>query len=165
MKKLLPLLLLFFVGSSLFAQEKAVESPVIIYGVVLDEGDKEPLSKAFVYVVTAGDTIESIKVGENGRFEYYSTFDTEMDLHFSSKGCVSKIVAIDTKNVPEAEREGGFGFDLDITLFKKEKKKDYSLYDEAIALAQYETASKSLSFNNAYTRKKQAEVKAFQFNQ
>ncbi|MGB0166539.1 MAG: hypothetical protein ACPF8V_06760, partial [Luteibaculum sp.] len=65
---------------------------------------------------------------------------------------------INTQNVPDESKTGGFGFDLDMSLFEEIDGVNFDILKKPIGKAKYVESSKEIAFDYEYTRSIQAEI-------
>jgi hypothetical protein len=71
---------------------------------------------------------------------------------------VSKNVTINTSSIPEEERQGGMGMNVEMTLFQELPGVDFKLLQQPIGKSKYDPATKNLAWDLAYTAQIQAEM-------
>ena len=142
--------LLFFSLSSIFISQNgqsqgvfsfgetdsiAIETNLLIEAQVLDDGKPfEGVSRG----VKAGDAVLYVsKTKEKGFFKIKLNYDTLYVLEFRKLGYITKKVEVDTRNLPEVDKQYGY----DLGLFKlsmlKREEGEPSLYIDAIARFHY----------------------------
>jgi hypothetical protein len=104
--------LLFLVGQKLKAQERP--EILSILGIVKDSESKMPIKKAEVYV-WVGESVASIILTENGKYNFELPLGIEYKICFSAPGYFQKIIVYDTRNDNSI---GGWEWMIDIQLDK-----------------------------------------------
>jgi hypothetical protein len=78
-------------------------------------------------------------------------YDTVYHITFSYADRVSKTVTLDLRNIPVADREGGFGSNLDVNLFPPIPGEDLSFLDQPMGRMRYSPALLNLEWDMAIT--------------
>ena len=99
-----------------------------------------------------------IDVGASGKFDFTLPLGYSYDLKFSQKEYVSKIVRIDTRNIPTEDRAVGFLIEFEGTLFKYVKGFNKHILKEPIAKACFDPMTNYISFDFDYSASMQKKV-------
>jgi hypothetical protein len=73
----------------------------------------------------------------SGSNSIHVDYDHQWQLWYGAPGRVTKRVAIDARGIPEEERVGGHGMDIEMKLFPTEPGKDYSVLQDPMSIARY----------------------------
>jgi hypothetical protein len=133
---------------------------LLVQGIVKD---KETLKKSEgikVVVYQNGSLFDSHTTTGNGKYDFDLPLGFKYELKFEGKPFVSKKVRIDTRNVPDEDRAGGFQLDMDMTLFEYIDGFDTSILDKPIGIAAFDPIKNSIQFDFDYTAQIQKEIDA-----
>lgn len=113
---------------------------VLVHGVFLENGGGEPVRKASIKLFQDKNAGQKLVVQhDSGYFSMKLDFDHVYYIEFSAKGRVTKSIQIDTRNVPNEEKEGGFGMNVDILMIKPNRKKHFRfLKKESVGRAKFD---------------------------
>lgn len=125
---------------------------VYVYGLVKDYNNATPLGQASIILLEDGLVSEELVTDSLGRYELYLNFDRNYVVFYGNYGYTGKHINIDLRNVPIAVRAGGFGMNVDMTLFKEAPGLDVSILDEPIGKAKYEEADTAIVWDYEYTK-------------
>lgn len=142
---------LFLFASLLFAGVlvQAQNSGVLIFGHIYHNGTDKPVKGAYA-VSTVNDSYTKAVVDKEGKFEMAIPYDRIVEISFKADGMVTKIVEVNTQNVPEKGRADGYGIDMDLFLFKTSDKCDLSVFEKPIGRSTYDAAADNFVFDSAY---------------
>ncbi|MFM7233948.1 MAG: hypothetical protein ACKOZM_05105, partial [Flavobacteriales bacterium] len=159
-KTLKYLLLLFLVVSGV---EALAQSDVAhVFGQLKDQTTKKKLEGVTVQVFKDGMVYDSYNAGSSGKYDFKLPLGFTYDIKFS-KGTdyLAKVVRIDTRNIPEELRYGGFEMALDGVLFPFRQGFNTALLKEPLAKASYNAASEDgLTWDFAYSEQRAKEIDA-----
>ncbi|MDX9749574.1 MAG: hypothetical protein RBT71_00635 [Flavobacteriales bacterium] len=131
---------------------------VYIFGTVKDYFSSKKLDNVTVTVYKDGGLLTEVRASGSGKYELNLDYGADYKLIYSRPGMVSKIIAMDTRNVPEEERLGGHGFNLEMTLFNDMPGVDFSVLQQPIGKAKYDMAKAEVTWDLAYTEQIRNEV-------
>ena len=136
-------------GSS--STKKGKDINLIISGTLYDDGMK----MEGVSVSISGENIDerSIYSDDAGRFKVECTLDEILMVRFIKDGYVEKMVEVDTRNVPEANRKYDFfykGWKVD--MFPTDLDVDFSSLKKPVAKVVYNPAEDGFSTDKKYER-------------
>lgn len=109
MKSLL-ILCISLISVSLIAQEQESSNNLLLDGFLKIESGEKLASQKIEIKSSGGHVLEFAHSDEEGRFKVYFPFDEVRELWFSHTGYHTKILVVDTRNVPKSEREWGFEY-------------------------------------------------------
>lgn len=124
---------------------------VYVYGRVKRHATGEPVQGAWVVVQRNGLKVAQLVTDSAGRYEVNLEYDEVYRLFYMQGGMVTKNVTIDITGIPAAERYGGHGMSIDVTLFQAYPCLDMSALEEPIGKARYEPADSTISWDIGYT--------------
>jgi hypothetical protein len=107
-----------------------------VFGQLKDQTTKKKLEGVTVQVFKDGMVFDSYNAGTTGKYDFKLPLGFTYDIKFS-KGTeyLSKIIRIDTRNIPEEDRYGGFDMNVDGTLFPYRQGFNTDLLREPLAKA------------------------------
>ena len=131
-----------------------------IYGQLKDQSTKKKLDGCMVQVFKDGASFDSFDAGTTGKYDFKLPLGFTYDIKFSKGDYLSKIIRIDTRNIPEEDRMGGFDMNIDGTLFPYREGFNTDLLKEPLAKASYSPGGDELEFDFPYSEKKAKEIEA-----
>ena len=143
---LLSLLAILINGAALSAQDK-----VMVYGTVKDMGSAKKLDGVVVTVFKNGAKLTEVVTNASGKYEVYLDYGADFKVMCAKPGFVGKNISIDTRNVPEEERVGGHGMNIDFTMMVEIQGVDYSILQQPFGMANYVKASGNFEWDMEYT--------------
>jgi hypothetical protein len=149
-----PLLLLLLAAGATRAQ---VDN-VYVYGTVKDYATSKKLDGIIVTVYKNGGKLAEVVTNASGKYEFNLDYGSDYKLVYSKPGMVSKNISIDTKNIPEEERVGGHGMNVEMTLFAELPGIDFSVLQQPIGKAKFDAATKEVTWDLQYTEQVRAEI-------
>ena len=132
-----------------YMDEPTVE--LYISGIIRDEGSGSYLSDGEVVVFQDGVTFDILEVDILGKYSVELPLHHLYTFEFVRDGFTSKKVSLDVSDVPETDAVDGFGFDLDITLFKTIEGFDESILDTPIGMGTYDVETGKFNFDMDHT--------------
>ncbi len=146
---LLPLciLLLAFLPATLRAQLDVV----MVYGTVKDMSSARKLDGVTVSVFKDGAKLVDVLTNASGKYELNLDYGADYKIMCSKQGYVGKNISIDTRNVPDEERQGGHGMNIDFTMMVEIQGVDYSVLLEPFGKSKYEKATGTFEWDHEYT--------------
>ena len=148
----LQLLLALFIGAASQAQSGSEVDNVYVYGTIKDDSTRSPVVHAAVIIREDSLPLVSASI-DSGKYECNLEFDHVYRLRYEAPGYVAKFIEIDTRDVPTEMREGGFGINVDMTLFRFYTFGDYSGLEEPIGKARYVAADSAISWDLPWTER------------
>lgn len=150
----------FFVAVFLLGSFFSFAQQDIIYleGTVKDERSGKKLETVNVVLEEDGEVVNTYTTSVNGRFEMTLKFDHLYNVRFNKDGYVSKYLSIDTRNVSENAKTGGFGFQIDMTIFEVVEDVNFDILKKPVGKAAFEEELNDISFDYEYTKSIQAEI-------
>lgn len=128
-----------------------METNLLIEAQVLNGGSS--FEGVTVEVRNGNTLMKSDLTKSNGFFSIKLNFDSLYTLSFVKDGYVTKHVEVDTRNIPDEDKE--FGYDLGmfkIGMLKKEVGKDYENYSKAIARFRYNDVAQIFVVDKSYKK-------------
>jgi len=132
-----------------------------VFGQLKDQTTKKKLEGVTVQVFKDGMVFDSYNAGTTGKYDFKLPLGFTYDIKFSKGGdYLAKVIRIDTRNIPEEDRYGGFDMNVDGTLFPYRQGFNTDLLREPLAKASYNPSEDGLSFDFAYSEQKAKEIDA-----
>ena len=136
-------------SSSLFAQNETIR--IKSKAPIIDRETNLVLDGVKITVLKDGKKENVLDLGASGKFDFSLALGHSYDIKFSRKEYVSKIMRIDTRNIPSEDRAGGFQIEFEGSLFKYVKGFDKSILKEPIGRASFDQITNYISFDFEYT--------------
>ena len=153
--RLFTVVLLALASYTSFAQVDVV----MVYGTVKDLSTSKKIDGVTVTVFKNGAKLVEVPTNASGKYEVNLDYSAEYKVMCSKKGYVSKNIVIDTRNIPEEERQGGHGMNIDFTMLQELPGIDFSILQEAFGKAKYVGATGNFEWDMEYTnRMREAQV-------
>jgi len=132
-----------------------------VFGQLKDQNTKKKLEGVTVQVFKDGMVFDTYNAGTTGKYDFKLPLGFTYDIKFSKSGeYLAKVIRIDTRNIPEEDRYGGFDMNVDGTLFPYRQGFNTDLLREPLAKASYNPSEDGLSFDFAYSEQKAKEIEA-----
>ena len=142
---------------SLYSQNEIAH----VFGQLKDQNTKKKLEGVTVQVFKDGMVFDTYNAGTTGKYDFKLPLGFTYDIKFSKSGeYLAKVIRIDTRNIPEEDRYGGFDMNVDGTLFPYRQGFNTDLLREPLAKASYNPSEDGLSFDFAYSEQKAKEIDA-----
>ena len=145
--RLLPLLLALLIPAFLAAQL----DNVMVYGTVKDMSTAKKLDGVTVSVFKNGAKLVDVTTNASGKYEVNLDYGADFKIMCSKPGFVGKNITIDTRNVPDEERQGGHGMNIDFTMMAEIQGVDFSILQEPFGKAQYVKETGNFEWDMEYT--------------
>lgn len=142
----------------LFAAAFGQVDNVYVYGTVKDYVSSKKLDGITVTVFKNGGKLAEVVTNASGKYEFNLDYGSDYKLMYSRAGMVSKNISIDTKNIPEEERVGGHGMNVEMTLFTELPGIDFSVLQQPIGKAKFDPTTKEVTWDLQYTEQVRAEI-------
>ena len=142
----------------LFAPVFGQVDNVYVYGTVKDYVSSKKLDGITVTVFKNGGKLAEVVTNASGKYEFNLDYGSDYKLVYSRASMVSKNISIDTKNIPEEERVGGHGMNVEMTLFAELPGIDFSVLQQPIGKAKFDPTTKEVTWDLQYTEQVRAEI-------
>ena len=136
---------------ALGAVSAQTESMLLVEGTIKDEGSGRKLPGCVVVVFQDGSEFDRLEVDNNAGYSFELPLRHLYTFQFVRDGFTSKKVSLDVSDVPDTDAVDGFGFDLDMTLFKTIEGFDESILDTPIGMGTYDVESSKFNFDMEHT--------------
>ncbi|MFM7729885.1 MAG: hypothetical protein ACKO6L_02485, partial [Flavobacteriales bacterium] len=145
------------VGMSRMAAQNEI---VHLYGQVKDHFSKKKLENVTVQIFKDGALFDNINAGSSGKYDVKLPLGFTYDIKFTMGGYLAKVIRMDTRNIPEEDRYGGFDMNMDGSLFPYREGFNTDLLKEPMAKALYNPAGDGFDFDAAFSKKRSDEIDA-----
>lgn len=135
------------IATSLVAQVDVV----MVYGTVKDHSTAKKIDGVVVTVLKNGGKLLEVPTNASGKYEVNLDYGSEYKILLSKKGYVSKNIVIDTRDIPEEDRQGGHGINADFSMLQELAGMDFSLLLEPFGKAKFDRAAGNISWDMEYT--------------
>ena len=122
-----------------------------VAGTIKDEDSGRKLPGCVVVVFQDGTEFDRLEVDNNAGYSFELPLRHLYTFQFVRDGFTSKKVSLDVSDVPDTDAVDGFGFDLDMTLFKTIEGFDESILDTPIGMGTYDVESGKFNFDMEHT--------------
>ncbi|MEM7162768.1 MAG: hypothetical protein AAF487_10065 [Bacteroidota bacterium] len=131
-----------------FGQED--EDFIHVYGAIKDYQTRRKISGVDVIVKQDGKAFKTITTTANGKFEFFLPLDHIYNIEYQKSNYVSKNIEIDSRNVPEEQRAGGFSMNTDVEIFESVPDVDFSFLENPIGKANWDESRGGINWNFDY---------------
>ena len=136
---------------ALGAVSAQTESMLQVSGTIKDEDSGRKLPGCVVVVFQDGSEFDRLEVDNNAGYSFELPLRHLYTFQFVRDGFTSKKVSLDVSDVPDTDAVDGFGFDLDVTLFKTIEGFDESILDTPIGMGTYDVETGKFNFDMDHT--------------
>lgn len=136
------------------------QDELIIKGTVKDEETLKKLENCQVIVFQNGVQFDTYECGTSGKYEFRLPLGYTYDIKFTRAEYVSKSVRVDSRNIPEEDRAGGFQLDLPGVLFKMIEGFNTDIMKEPVVKLAFSSQENSLAFDEGYTERMKEKIAA-----
>lgn len=131
-----------------------------IFGVVKDQATFKKMEGVDITVLKDGKEFENFRTSASGKYELNLPLGSDYKLIYTKPGYISKNVVLETRAVPEEDREGGFETNLDMNLFEEIEGFDKKVTEQPIGRASFNPIKNAIEFDYEHTAKVQREIEA-----
>ncbi len=142
------IVLLITVPAISFAQDTLV----VVFGTVKDLTNGMPLTE-FTVTATEQKTVTQVpsRVQDNGRYEIDIVQEGDYMVEFNAPGHVPKRVQLELRGPSPEQWKGGYGMNVDITLFREVEGLDLTLASKPFGICRYDKVNDIFTWDLAYT--------------
>jgi hypothetical protein len=120
-------------------------------GAIMDKDLDKKLDGVQVIVFKNGAQEKVFDAGNSGKFDFTLPLGYSYDLKFSRADYVTKIIRVDTRNIPVEDRAGGFLMEFEASLFKYVDGFNTDILKEPMGKAAFDSQTNYVTFDYAYT--------------
>ncbi|MEO8590168.1 MAG: hypothetical protein ABI432_12415 [Flavobacteriales bacterium] len=124
---------------------------VLVFGTVKDMSTAKKLDGVIITVFKNGAKLVEVPTNASGKYEVNLDYGAEYKIMCSKAGFVGKNIAIDTRNIPEEDRQGGHGMNIDFTMMVDIPDVDFSILQQPFGKAKYVPGSGNFEWDMEYT--------------
>ncbi len=137
----------------LFSLVVSAQDELRVGGSVKDAASMKKKENVTVTVYQNGSVFDSYTTSSNGRYEFELPLGMNYSFKFSSEDFLAKSINVDTRNIPDEDKAGGFDMDMDVSLFAYVEGFDKSILDQPIGKAKFDPVKNSIEYDFDYTAK------------
>ncbi len=137
----------------IFLPAMAQVDVVVVFGTVKDMSTAKKLDGVTITVFKNGAKLVEVPTNASGKYEVNLDYGSEYKIMCSKAGFVGKNISIDTRNIPEEERQGGHGMNIDFTMMVEIPDVDFSILQEPFGKAKYIGATGNFEWDMDYTNR------------
>jgi hypothetical protein len=152
--------LLTFLAFNNFISAQAEEIRIKSDGSIIDKDTEKKLDGVQVIIFKNGAQERVFDAGTSGKFDFTLPLGYSYDLKFSRADYVTKIIRIDTRNIPEEDRRGGFLMEFESSLFKYVDGFNTDILKEPMGKAAFDSQTNYVTFDFAYTDEMNKKIEA-----
>lgn len=149
LRRLIASLLLVFSTGAAIAQVDVV----VVFGTVKDFSTAKKLEGVTITVFKNGGKLVEVPTNASGKYEVNLDYGADYKIMCGRTGYVGKNISIDTRNIPEEDRAGGHGMNIDFTMMADIPGVDFSVLQEPFGKAKYSPTAGNIEFDVQYTEK------------
>lgn len=139
----------FCISNSLIAQDETIR--IKSKGVIYDANTDSKLEGVQIIVFKNGAQESVTDAGKTGKFDFKLDLGYSYDLKFSRADYVTKIIRVDTRNIPTEDRAGGFQMEFEASLFKYVNGFNVDILKEPMGKAAFDSQTNFITFDFEYT--------------
>jgi len=136
-------------SNSLLAQNEVIR--IKSQGSIIDKDSDKKLEGVQVIVFKNGAQEKVFDAGTSGKFDFTLPLGYSYDLKFSRPDYVTKIIRVDTRNIPAEDRAGGFLMEFEASLFKYVDGFNTDILKEPMGKAGFDSQTNYVTFDFEYT--------------
>ena len=136
-------------STSLKAQDETIR--IKSKGVIYDANTDSKLEGVQIIVFKNGAQESVTDAGKAGKFDFKLDLGYSYDLKFSRTDYVTKIIRVDTRNIPTEDRAGGFQMEFEASLFKYVDGFNTDILKEPMGKAAFDSQTNFITFDFDYT--------------
>ena len=122
-----------------------------VSGTIKDEDSGRKLPGCVIVIFQDGVEYDRLDGDNNAGYSIELPIPHSYTFRYERDGFVSKKVVLDASQVPDEDVVKGFGFDLDMTLFKEIDGFDTSILDTPIGMGMYDAGTGKFKFDLDHT--------------
>ena len=143
--------LLTFLAFNNFISAQAEEIRIKSKKAICDSETNTKLDGVQVIVFKNGAQEKVYDAGSSGKFDFNLPLGYSYDLKFSRADYVTKIMRVDTRNIPAEDRSTPFQVDMEPSLFKYVEGFNTDILKEPMGKAAFDSQTNYITFDFAYT--------------
>lgn len=124
---------------------------LLVSGTIKDDDSGRKLPGSSVTVFQDDVVFKTAEVDKNAKYNFELPLGFTYTFQYEREGFTAKKVELDVSHTPNDESVDGFGFDLDMTLFKTIEGFDTSILDEPMGVGAYNPDTRKFVFDLDHT--------------
>lgn len=132
------------------SERSHAQDEILVHGHIKRYVDGAPVRKARVLLFSPLAGPDTVLANDSGYYECHLGYQ-QWTLVFEAPGYVPKKLVIEGHDVPEEERNGGHGMNVEMTLFPPVSGRDFSFLNAPIGIARYSAMDSTLTWDTAIT--------------
>ena len=116
-------------------------------GAIIDKDSDKKLDGVQIIVFKNGAQERVFEAGTSGKFDFTLPLGYSYDLKFSRADYVTKIIRVDTRNIPAEDRAGGFLMEFESSLFKYVDGFNTDILKEPMGKAAFNSQTNYVTFD------------------
>ncbi|MFM1999566.1 MAG: hypothetical protein RL204_1513, partial [Bacteroidota bacterium] len=156
----LSLRLLLIIIATTLIQSAFGQDELLLRGALKDSETQKKLDNCQVTVFKNGQQFDVYDTGGSGKYEFRLELGYSYDIKFSRVDYVSKIVRIDTRNIPEEDKAGGFQMDLPGMLFHMQEGFNTDIMKDPVGKVAFSPQTNSMEYDEPYANNMKAKIEA-----
>jgi len=149
---------LFASSYSAFGQNEEIR--IKSQGAIIDKDTDKKLDGVQIIVFKNGAQEKVFDAGTAGKFDFTLPLGYSYDLKFSRADYVTKIIRVDTRNIPAEDRAGGFLMEFESSLFKYVDGFNTDILKEPMGKAAFNSQTNYVTFDFDYTAEMNKKIEA-----
>lgn len=145
-------------SQTVFAQNEEIR--IKSQGAIIDKDTEKKLDGVQVIVFKNGAQERVFDAGAAGKFDFTLPLGYSYDLKFSRADYVTKIIRVDTRNIPAEDRAGGFLMEFESSLFKYVEGFNTDILKEPMGKAAFDSQTNYVTFDFEYTAEMNKKIDA-----
>lgn len=129
-------------------------------GAIIDSDTEKKLDGVQVIVFKNGAQEKVYDAGSSGKFDFTLPLGYSYDLKFSRADYVTKIIRVDTRNIPAEDRAGGFLMEFESSLFKYVEGFNTDILKAPMGKAAFNSQTNYVTFDFDYTAEMNKKIEA-----
>jgi len=129
-------------------------------GAIIDKDSDKKLDGVQIIVFKNGAQERVFEAGTSGKFDFTLPLGYSYDLKFSRADYVTKIIRVDTRNIPAEDRAGGFLMEFESSLFKYVDGFNTDILKEPMGKAAFNSQTNYVTFDFEYTAEMNKKIDA-----
>ena len=140
---------LLFISNTLSAQNNSIR--IKSNSSIVDAESNKTIKGVSITIFKDGEKENVLNTGNSGKFDFTLALGYTYDLEFSQEKYLTKIIRINTRNIPAEDMEAGFQIEFEFSLYKYVAGFNLDILKEPIAKACFDPMTNYISFDFDYT--------------
>ena len=136
------------------------QDELILKGALKDAETLKKLDDCQIIVFQNGTQYDVFDTGSSGKYEFRLPLGYNYDIKYTKQTYVTKIIRIDTRNIPEEDRAGGFQLDLPGVLFRFIEGFNLDIMKEPVGKVSFSSQENAMDFDIPYADRMREKIEA-----